>query len=325
MMPKRTDSNQAEIVNARKSYFICRQCGIRVICKPSHLPKKTYCSKICMAQGYRRVMIGSSNPNFRDAGVKTCVRCGVSYKSYNNTRQFCSALCYRASPGFKAMLQSNREASRGKPRPNYFRPSKPLPLCSICSLRPVSNPKTKTCSKECKRIAIAAKWSMHPVSEVRKRICIQCSATYHSYNKGRLYCSYPCFVASGGPFRAGLRASQMKRIYGSKQDANHREIVDAMRAVGTAIYDLSQMGHGVPDGIAWTAQQWRFFEIKNPKTSYGRRGLNVVQRKWLSQWKGGPVYVLTSLDEALAFARGKLDGLNCITPEDCARELVRAG
>ena len=33
-----------------------------------------------------------------------------------------------------------------------------------------------------------------------------------------------------------------------RTDANHVEIMWALRSVGAAVLDLSQVGHGVPDG-----------------------------------------------------------------------------
>lgn len=103
--------------------------------------------------------------------------------------------------------------------------------------------------------------------------------------------------------------------YGAKKDANHADIVDAMRKCGATVHDLSTMGGGVPDVIAWVKDQWRLVEVKNPKTGYGRRGLNKLQSKWLSQWRGGPVYVLKSVDDALKFVAGEFDQVTVITPD----------
>lgn len=106
--------------------------------------------------------------------------------------------------------------------------------------------------------------------------------------------------------------------YGAKKDANHVEIVDAMRKCGATVYDLSTTGGGVPDVIAWVKDQWRLVEIKNPKTTYGRKGLNKVQVKWLAQWRGGPVYVVRDVTSAIRFASGSFDGIEIITPDTAA-------
>jgi hypothetical protein len=75
------------------------------------------------------------------------------------------------------------------------------------------------------------------------------------------------------------------------------------------VYDLSAMGGGVPDGIAWVKETWQFFDIKNPKTGYGRRGLNPVQKKWITQWRGGPVYLIYTAIDAEQFAKGNFAAL----------------
>lgn len=100
--------------------------------------------------------------------------------------------------------------------------------------------------------------------------------------------------------------------YGTKKDANHAEIFDLLRSLGVAVYDMSAVGCGVPDGIAWVSDAWHLFDVKNPKTAYGRRGLNKVQTKWVTQWKGGPVYMIYTPGEAKQFARGQFDGLKLV-------------
>ena len=70
---KAAEANRIRYAARQKSYFNCRTCGIAVVCKPSHLKKKSYCSKVCMAEGYREQLRGSANPNFREGGIRLCV------------------------------------------------------------------------------------------------------------------------------------------------------------------------------------------------------------------------------------------------------------
>lgn len=99
--------------------------------------------------------------------------------------------------------------------------------------------------------------------------------------------------------------------YGTKKDANHNEIMEVMRKY-CAVYDLSNAGMGVPDGVAWVNGAWHLFDIKNPKTAYGRRGLNRVQTKWIQAWAGGPVYLIYTTNEAARFAQGQIDGIKFV-------------
>ena len=96
--------------------------------------------------------------------------------------------------------------------------------------------------------------------------------------------------------------------YGPKKDANHNEIFDELRK-HCAVYDLSTTGRGMPDGLAWIEGAWHLFDVKNPKTGYGKRGLNPIQKKWIQQWQGGPVYLIYTEDEASRFGRGNFTGI----------------
>lgn len=126
-----------------------------------------------------------------------------------------------------------------------------------------------------------------------------------------MYCSYKCHLDSGGAFRAGIAASKAIMKYGAKKDANHNQIFTELRK-HCAVYDFSAMGHGLPDGIAWIKESWHLFDVKNPKTGYGRRGLNPVQIKWVNQWKGGPVYLIYTEEEAVQFGIGNFSGIKRI-------------
>lgn len=94
--------------------------------------------------------------------------------------------------------------------------------------------------------------------------------------------------------------------YGAKKDANHGEIVAAFQKLGAAVLDLSSMGCGVPDLLVCCGGTARFVDVKNPTTSYGKRGLNKRQREWASEWKGGPVYLVSSVDDAVNLVSGNL-------------------
>ena len=116
-----------------------------------------------------------------------------------------------------------------------------------------------------------------------------------------------------------------RKKYGSKKDANHDEIFKAIRKIAPA-KDLSAAGYGVPDGIAWVGGGWHFFDVKNPDTSYGKRGLNPIQKKWATDWRGGPVFLIYTVDQAVEFAQGKFEGLTHFPPDKIpAKDYARWG
>lgn len=143
----------------------------------------------------------------------------------------------------------------------------------------------------------------------QQKVCAECKVEfYYSPSSDRKYCSANCFYASGGARRAGDAAAMATRKYGAKKDANHKEIFDVIKTF-TAVHDLSAAGFGVPDGLAWVNDGWQLFDVKNPNTGYGKRGLNKRQKEWASDWRGGPVYLIYTVEEAQAFAQGKLDDI----------------
>ncbi len=97
--------------------------------------------------------------------------------------------------------------------------------------------------------------------------------------------------------------------YGAKKDANHAEIVAALRKCGVGVFDASDIGRGFPDLICGHRQLTHLVEIKNEKTPYGRAGLNEKQKKWARKWTGGPVYVIKNIQDVKSFAEGRFDEL----------------
>lgn len=141
--------------------------------------------------------------------------------------------------------------------------------------------------------------------------CEQCSSPFRAYTSSRRrFCSYQCHLDSGGALRAGLAASRATMKYGPKKDANHNELVAAMESLGLCVYDVSGLGRGLPDCLVWVRGEWQLVEIKNPKTGYGRRGLNSIQKRWIGQWRGGPVFIVRTTEDVANLACGAMDKLD---------------
>ena len=87
--------------------------------------------------------------------------------------------------------------------------------------------------------------------------------------------------------------------YGVKKDANHNEVVDALKKAGAYVLDMSHVGRGFPDLIVGFQSETILMEIKNSKTSYGKKGLNKNQIKWKENWLGGVYCVVDSPEAAL--------------------------
>lgn len=263
----------------------CEQCGAQKAATV-HQKRQKYCSYACMSEAYKTRMSGEANPHYKGL-EKECRGCGIAYRSYYKTTH-CSIDCYR-----------DRRKREREPKPPKERPIRPLGaqiefrfrLKKVC---PYKHPK--------KHVGLV---------DFR---CVQCNGIFQAYKcQARTYCSYKCHLESGGAKRAGQASKRAIMKYGAKKDANHGRLMAVIRSNCPA-HDLSGAGCGVPDGIAWISGGWQLFDIKNPQTAYGRRGLNDVQKRWVNETKGGPVYLIHNEEEADRFSRGKLDGLKKYEP-----------
>lgn len=72
-----------------------------------------------------------------------------------------------------------------------------------------------------------------------------------------------------------------------------------MRTAGAYVIDTSKMGNGFPDLIVGFRGVTLLMEVKNPKTQYGRAGLNKRQKSWHAGWTGGALSVVDGPEAAL--------------------------
>lgn len=94
--------------------------------------------------------------------------------------------------------------------------------------------------------------------------------------------------------------------YRAKRDANHAPIVRALEGIGYTVLDLSAVGRGCPDVAVGRAGVTYLLEIKSPRAlrkdgSIGRSDKRSTdgQAEWAARWRGGPVAIVTSVDEAI--------------------------
>ncbi len=78
-----------------------------------------------------------------------------------------------------------------------------------------------------------------------------------------------------------------------RTDANQREVVAALRAVGAAVLDLHGVGRDCPDLLVARQGQTWLMEVKSAEGV-----LSEGQRKFMANWPGR-VVVVRSVEEAL--------------------------
>lgn len=90
----------------------------------------------------------------------------------------------------------------------------------------------------------------------------------------------------------------------ARVDDNQMEIVRAMRAVGATVRVITQ-GDGLPDLLVGYNGHTILMEIKDGNKPPSARKLTDNEQKFFDEWKGGALYKVESVDQALDI----LDGL----------------
>lgn len=90
--------------------------------------------------------------------------------------------------------------------------------------------------------------------------------------------------------------------FARRTDGNQKPIVEALRAAGAKL----KVVHQPYDLQVWTPEgKSMFFEIKNPATAYGRKGLNAKQAE---EAQGLSVAMVDSVEAALRAYRVLCNG-----------------
>lgn len=101
-------------------------------------------------------------------------------------------------------------------------------------------------------------------------------------------------MAAGG---SAVDLVAMRRA--ARVDGNHAEIARALEATGCYVQSLAAVGNGVPDLLVGRAGAMVLMEVKDGRRSPSDRRLTPDQVKWHAEWRGPPVVVVLSVDDAL--------------------------
>lgn len=247
-----------------------------------------------------RDFFGAKNPNYKNAGNKICICCGNSYHSYQKTSKYCSHSCYVKDQKEK-IIESALKGSKTTKKPIEKLGLKLI--CKFCNIEFRSLTRRFYCKdhrEEAKKAQISGLGRKKNLSKHSTANCLFCKKEFEFYKSSpKQFCSYKCHLDSGGAWRAGMAAAEETMKYGAKKDANHHEVVEAMQKAGAYVIDMSHVGKGFPDLIVGFESKTILMEIKNPKTAYGRKGLNKNQLKWKEQWTGGTYCVVDGPEAAL--------------------------
>jgi hypothetical protein len=88
--------------------------------------------------------------------------------------------------------------------------------------------------------------------------------------------------------------------YRAKVDANHTDVVTALRSVGAGVQSLAMVGDGCPDLLVAFRGVWYLLEVKDGSKPPSHRKLTPAEQMWLFRFDElAPVFVVSSVDEAL--------------------------
>jgi len=85
----------------------------------------------------------------------------------------------------------------------------------------------------------------------------------------------------------------------AKVDANHAQVVSALRAAGAVVHSLAPVGNGMPDLLVAFRNQTILMEIKDGAKVKSAQKLKPLQRVFHETWIGGPLSVVDGPDAAL--------------------------
>jgi hypothetical protein len=80
-----------------------------------------------------------------------------------------------------------------------------------------------------------------------------------------------------------------------RADGNQAEIVAALRRIGVSVTETHRVGGGFPDLVVGYRGATGLLELKLPG-----RDLEPHQRDWHAAWRGAPVLVARTVEEAIA-------------------------
>jgi hypothetical protein len=211
------------------------------------------------------------------ASPASCPICGTTYhRKPNGYPRTCSQACgLKLNAQIQAAKRVRVEAT-----------------CKSCGKQFLARPKSP--QRRTREFCSQACWFTYKRQPLRERSCAKCGDTFsyqrHRENYGAKYCSVECYRTMG----KGRRSSK---------DHNHNEIAEVFTKHGAVVIDTSAIGDGFPDMMVLYRGEISMIEVKNPKTQYGRKGLNQRQRAMVEE--GWPVEVLRTIDEAMAFMARK--------------------
>jgi hypothetical protein len=85
----------------------------------------------------------------------------------------------------------------------------------------------------------------------------------------------------------------------ARVDANHAQIVSALRAAGAVVHSLAAVGNGMPDLLVAFQNKTTLMEIKDGSKVKSAQKLTDAQVEFWRTWTGGPLSLVDGPEAAL--------------------------
>ena len=104
--------------------------------------------------------------------------------------------------------------------------------------------------------------------------------------------------------------------YARRTDTPHKAIVEALRAHGCGVVDMSRVAGGFPDLLLHAWGQTGLLEIKDGNKPPSQQKKTEKQIKFWNTWKGGPIGMANDVESALRFYNLMVSGLKSTMARD---------
>ena len=95
----------------------------------------------------------------------------------------------------------------------------------------------------------------------------------------------------GYPIGGGVRAARV--------DANHAQVVSALRASGAVVQSLAGVGQGVPDLLVGIRGRLMLIEVKDGSKVPSKQRRTALQDVFFDRWQGYPIALVDGPESAL--------------------------
>ena len=88
----------------------------------------------------------------------------------------------------------------------------------------------------------------------------------------------------------------------ARTDANHKEIINAFRAIGFSIFDTSKLGQGFGDCVIARSDLTAIVEIKDGAKAASQRRLTKPEQGFKDAWRG-KYFIVACVDDVFNISR----------------------